>query len=804
MTKKKPRFGALPKLNMPKRSHEPAEPMPRPARSVVKDHEQHLQLCYKSFGELCQRVTGLKSLRGWKTKTFSDRLVMKKIVEPFLLPEVEIMIDDSLGFTVKAFGCFLPEDHHLYLEHRRSVRNITICRLVKELESYKLCCGVEASELTSQLFHHVIPINEDPLQEGEQGELFPNKGYWRTKGCDLMNRGEAENACQACADYLVCFEKSTKAKERRLSIPAHAKAPVSKTDPVRIKLTLQEQRLKCAQLEQELTEMRTEILKSNIEVDHQLSNDLTSIFEEANDDKITPFMNLFWQQQKKLFSSSGTGVRYHPMIIRFCLSLAAKSPSCYEELRNSKVLILPSQRRLKDYRNAIRPKRGFQEEIVQELKSLTDSYFDVQRYVVLLFDEMKVMSNLVLDKVTGELIGFTDLGDLELNYGVLEKVNEIATHALAFLVRGVCTELKFSLAHFATTGVTAAQLMPLFWEAVCILETSCNLWVIATTCDGASPNRRFFRLHKPLDGDADEDVCYRTVNLYAPHRFVYFFSDAPHLVKTTRNCLLHSGSGTCTRYMWNDGLFILWQHIAQMFYQDIDNGLKLLPKLTYDHINLNSYSVMRVSLAAQVLSASVAAVLKSFGPAEAATTAKFCEMVDSFFDCMNVRSTTEHERKRKPFLAPYTSVEDERFQWLVEFLEYLRRWKESTDNRPGNFTQNARSRMFISWQTYEGFKITVNSSIEATKFLLQEGMEFVLTERFCQDTLEEYFGNQRKLGRRSDNPHIRTFGYNSNTIRIQRAVSCQSGNTRGRKDKRRTWEQVTDDPLPCRKKLKLN
>ena len=73
----------------------------------------------------------------------------------------------------------------------------------------------------------------------------------------------------------------------------------------------------------------------------------------------------------------------------------------------------------------------------------------------------------------------------------------IATHALAFLVRGVCTELKFGLAHFATTGITAAQLMPLFWEAICILEMTCNLWVIAATSDGVSPNRRFFRLHKP-------------------------------------------------------------------------------------------------------------------------------------------------------------------------------------------------------------------------------------------------------------------------------------------------------------------
>jgi len=185
-------------------------------------------------------------------------------------------------------------------------------------------------------------------------------------------------------------DNTKKAKEKSLSKPAHVKAAGSKTNPERIQLTLQGQRLRCAQLEQELSEMRTELIKSNIEVDHELSNDLTSILEAADDTEITPFMNLFWQQQKKLFSSSRTGVRYHPMIIRFCLSLHAKSLSCYEELRNSKVLVLPSQCRLKDYRNAIRPQRGFQEAVVEELKDQTNSYFDVQRYVVLLFDEMKV------------------------------------------------------------------------------------------------------------------------------------------------------------------------------------------------------------------------------------------------------------------------------------------------------------------------------------------------------------------------------------------------------------------------------
>ena len=56
----------------------------------------------------------------------------------------------------------------------------------------------------------------------------------------------------------------------------------------------------------------------------------------------------------------------------------------------------------------------------------------------------------------------------------------------------------------------------------------------------------------------------------------------------------------------------------------------------------------------------MAAVLKEFGPPEAAETAKLCEMMDAFFDCLNVRSTTEYQKKRKPFLAPYRSDDDER------------------------------------------------------------------------------------------------------------------------------------------------
>ena len=228
-----------------------------------------------------------------------------------------------------------------------------------------------------------------------------------------------------CTTYAGCANSAQKAKESRSSKHAHLNAPVTKTNPEWIKLTLQDQRLECAQLEQALSEMCVELEKSSMDIDNELSNDSIKILDSA-DTKITPFMKLFWQKQRKLFTRSTTGVHCHPKIIKFCLSLAAKSPSCYDELRNSVVLVLPSQRRLKDYINAMKPKRGFQKEVNEVLKSETSGYFDVQRDIILLFDEMKVNANLVI----GELIGFTDLGDPELNFTALEKANVITSHAL--------------------------------------------------------------------------------------------------------------------------------------------------------------------------------------------------------------------------------------------------------------------------------------------------------------------------------------------------------------------------------------
>ena len=305
--------------------------------------------------------------------------------------------------------------------------------------------------------------------------------------------------------------------------------------------------------------------------------------------------------------------------------------SAYDELRNSNVLVLPSRRTLRDYRNAIKPTVEFNLKLIAELCSLTKDFSNLQGYICLAFDEMKIQSNLVYNQYSGKLIGYVDLGDPDINYTTFMKDNELATHALVYYVRGIAIDLKFCLSYFATNQIKSYQVISTFCRAVSILELTCQLKVIAAVSDGASPNRKFYRIYKlnPLIGDI-KNVIYKIVNIFNPERYIYFFTDAPDLIKTFRNCLFHS------RYMWNNQKYIIWNHVAKIVYDEVENGLKVDTKLSHEHIRLSHYSIMNVRLAAQILSATTASVLKTYHGEDTSETALFCENMDNFFDALNM------------------------------------------------------------------------------------------------------------------------------------------------------------------------
>ena len=111
-----------------------------------------------------------------------------------------------------------------------------------------------------------------------------------------------------------------------------------------------ESRLECSVLEAKVKSMQAQIENDSIAVSETLEKDVLTIMGGQNLET-TPHMKFFWEQQVRLRQANKFGRRFHPQVIRFALSIHAKSASAYRELRDSGALILPSERVLRDYKN---------------------------------------------------------------------------------------------------------------------------------------------------------------------------------------------------------------------------------------------------------------------------------------------------------------------------------------------------------------------------------------------------------------------------------------------------------------------
>ena len=169
------------------------------------------------------------------------------------------------------------------------------------------------------------------------------------------------------------------------------------------------------------------------------------------------------------------------MIIKWCLSIKLRSSSSYNALSNSGVLVLPSDRTLRDYTHFVKAQAGFSPEMGKQLqrKAKFNSIPLYHRNFCLVFDEVKTTEDLVYDKDSGNIIGFVNLG--EVNYLMLtfEQAHlnptpqpQLATHMLVFMVCGIISELEFPYTQFGCTSVIGDQLYSLVWGCVRHLETA--------------------------------------------------------------------------------------------------------------------------------------------------------------------------------------------------------------------------------------------------------------------------------------------------------------------------------------------
>ena len=192
---------------------------------------------------------------------------------------------------------------------------------------------------------------------------------------------------------------------------------------------------------------------------------------------------VLWQEQKKNKSLKNKHqMHWHPLVIRFALSLLYSSRVAYRTTTSSGFLALPSEQTLRDHTHWCSTHSGVQFEYIEQAKKVMSQQgvSEEERQFTLLFDEMKVKGGLVFRKSTERLVGFYDLGETnhEIDQlfsspcegGARDQAPQLAKNRLAFMIRPIlCPSLAFMVAAFQLTGY---KLFPMVWNVIESLELS--------------------------------------------------------------------------------------------------------------------------------------------------------------------------------------------------------------------------------------------------------------------------------------------------------------------------------------------
>jgi len=172
---------------------------------------------------------------------------------------------------------------------------------------------------------------------------------------------------------------------------------------------------------------------------------------------------------------------------------------------------------------------------------------------------------------------------------------------------------------------------------------------------------------------------------------------------------------------------------------------RLCPKLTEDHFILNTFSSMRVNLATQLISGSMARAIhtiKDMGyikpedQIDAFATANHCELMNGLFDCLNGNDINDTNPLRRGIQEGNDS-----YLYLQRSLDYIKQ-----------IEHRGSKNVNVYW--ISGYIITINSILT----FCEANPEFLLFPRYAdQDVIEQLYAKIRFLAGNSDNPYLIEF-----------------------------------------------
>ena len=212
------------------------------------------------------------------------------------------------------------------------------------------------------------------------------------------------------------------------------------------------------------------------------------------------------------------------------------------------------------------------------------------------------------------------------------------------MIRSLSGSWKQPVGYFFTSGVMNADIIECKLKAFIDSIIDCGLIPKLVVSDQGPSNRG---CTKNLGIKIDKPYCIYKGNT------IFFMYDSPHLIKSIRN-------GLETGYLFNGKKVSMG--IIKKCYEIKNRSLyPLATKLTKNHFDLKSFTKMRVNLACQILSNSVAmgietlCIINNDLGEDAKYTGQFCKFFNDLFDIFNSDNKTNDNIYKNSFVNNETS-----------------------------------------------------------------------------------------------------------------------------------------------------
>ncbi|XP_008178271.1 uncharacterized protein LOC103307771 [Acyrthosiphon pisum] len=310
------------------------------------------------------------------------------------------------------------------------------------------------------------------------------------------------------------------------------------------------------------------------------------------------------------------------------------------------------------------------------------------------------------------------IGNDEQNFPKANTIEDKANMALVFMFQPLCDNYTQPVAVFASRGPVHGTVLAQLLLKFIILVEKAGAKVHGFVCDGATTNRKLWS-ELGINGKMNE----------LNNSFI-------HPLDTTRKL---NGQ--------NDP--IRWDFFEKLYNTEKENrGLvKVCPSITKSHVYLNSFLKMKVKLATQIFSESVATALEYYKLKNypefqnSSETTNFCRKINCLFDSLNN-------------LNPYhgLSVDSEGWKNIKSSINWLDDWEMAL--KEGEITEEE----FLPPNTSQGLRITMSSMLDMSLYLIDKfDFKYILSGRINQDNLEIFFGTIRAAGGQNDHPAMPNF-----------------------------------------------